>query len=397
MTPVAGEVKLGPITIYCPDASIDTFWFMDDLTGVLGVEYNSEAQGRLEGALRGKMRGVDIDHEADNVVVHARGVKALTTVLVALDSVAVSRPLWSSAAFDEALAAMTAWRRPRPVPYDVGAVVAVPLKEYDPKGRFGAALIATFASALWAAPPKGRRERGSPLLWVLDLTAPSVAELRARLAVGAGKPMGCAIVIDGEIVTGEWPVIGRRDVTTAGALAALERERHESSSGHTVLALAMRYAGLWAWDFGNPEYAEKHLLPGLEPPPDRRYLRELLEARLTAAFGRVPDGVREGPAVLHVHIAYPGSGLPRIIDVPKAPWLAKLMKERVPGVGEIYTGGGGGFLDVIARTSDAQAAVRATEQALAELRLTKDAFIDCYPEVSLDDLPVVERAFPRKE
>jgi len=191
-------------------------------------------------------------------------------------------------------------------------------------------------------------------------------------------------------------VIGRRDVTTAEALAALERERHESSSGHAVVALAMRYAGLWAWDFGNPEYAEKHLLPGVEPPPTRRYLRELLEARLTAAFGRVPGSVREGPAVLHVHIAYPGSGLPRIIDVPKAPRLAGLMKERLPGIGDVYTGGGGGFLDVTARTSDARVALRATEQALAELRLTKEALIDCYPEVALDELPVVERAFPSR-
>ena len=105
----------------------------------------------------------------------------------------------------------------------------------------------------------------------------------------------------------------------------------------------------------------------------------------------------DGPSVLHVHIAYPGGGLPRIIDVPKAPRLAQLMKERLPGVGDVYTGGGGGFLDVIARASDARVALRATEQALAELRLTKDALIDCYPEVPLDDLPVVERAFPRKE
>jgi hypothetical protein len=391
-----GQVSLGPLTIYFPDASLDTFWFMHDLTDILGVEYNSEAQARLEGALRGKRRGLDLDHEADCVVVHASGVKALTTALVALDSVAVARPLWSEEAFDRAVEAMSVWRRPRPLPYDPGAVVAVPLKEVDSRGRFGAALVATFESALWADPPKRRSERGSPLLWVFDLTAPSAAALRDRLTAGEGKPMGCAVVLDREIVTGEWPVIAHREVPTALALAALEHERGSSSSGHTVLALAMRYAGLWAWDFGNPEYAEKHLLPGEMPPPERRYLRELLEARLTTAFGRVPDSVREGPAVLHVHIAYPGNGLPRIIDVPKAPRLEKLMKEAVPGIGEVFTGGGGGFLDVIARTTDTRVALQEIERALAELRLTKEALVDSYPEVSIEDLHVVERAFPRR-
>ena len=57
-----GEVKLGPLTICFPDVSLDTFWFMQDLCEILGVEYNSEAQARLEGALRGKMRGLDPRH-----------------------------------------------------------------------------------------------------------------------------------------------------------------------------------------------------------------------------------------------------------------------------------------------------------------------------------------------
>jgi hypothetical protein len=109
------------------------------------------------------------------------------------------------------------------------------------------------------------------------------------------------------------------------------------------------------------------------------------------AFGRITDPVTRGPAVLHVHIAYPGNGLPRIIDGPKVPRLEALMRRTVPGIAEVFTGGGQGFLDVIANTSDAAVGVQATEQAVAELRLTKDTLIDCYPDVSLDGLYLVER------
>lgn len=231
-------------------------------------------------------------------------------------------------------------------------------------------------------------QRGGPLLFLFDLAASSIADLTEQVASGAGTPLGCRIVVDSDILSGTWPVIGARPVSEVDALAALTRERHESTTG--VADLLLRYTNLWAWEVG----VEVRLLPGVSPPPWRRYLRNLLEARLVAAFGKVPTPVTRGPAVLHVHIAYPGNGLPRIIDVPKAPRLAALMQASVPGIGSVFTGGGGGFLDVIARTSDAEAGVRATERALAELRLTKDALIDCYPEIPLDDLHVVERAFP---
>ncbi len=391
MTP--GEVKLGPLTIYFPDASFKTFWFMHDLCDIVGVEYNSEAQARLEGALRGKMRGIDLDHEADNVVVHARGVTAMTTVLIALDSVAVSRPLWQPEEFAGAIADMRRWRRPKPIAYDVGAFVAVPLAPFDPRARFGAAQVAVLDSALWspAAKAEARKDqRGSPLLFLFDLAASSIADLTERVASGAGTPLGCRIVVDSDILSGTWPVIGARPVSEVAALAALRRERHESTTG--VADLLLCYANVWAWDVG----AEVRLLPGVAPPPWRRYLRDLLEARLVAAFGSIPSPVTRGPAVLHVHIAYPGNGLPRIIDGPKAPRLAALMQASVPGIGNVFTGGGGGFFDVIARTSDAEAGVRASELALAELRLTKDALIDCYPAIPLDELHVVERAFPAR-
>ena len=67
MSDEEGQVSLGPLTIFFPDVSCDTFWFMEDLVDVLGVESNSEARAALKAALKGR-RAVHLEHEADNVV-----------------------------------------------------------------------------------------------------------------------------------------------------------------------------------------------------------------------------------------------------------------------------------------------------------------------------------------
>jgi hypothetical protein len=44
---------------------------------------------------------------------------------------------------------------------------------------------------------------------------------------------------------------------------------------------------------------------------------------------------------------------------------------------------------VIGRTSDVVAGGRAIEKAIAELRLVKDALVECFPPVPLEGLEVV--------
>jgi hypothetical protein len=285
------------------------------------------------------------------------------------------------------------------VPYGVGAVVACPLAPLDPAGRFGAAVVAAFESLLWSPEIRAEspRERGSPLLFVLELASPSIEALARDVEGGNGTAHGCSIVLDTEIVSGAWPVVGTRKVDEGEARGALERERHESTIAGALAGLAMHYAGLIAWDAGASTWADDKLLHGISPPQDRRLVRDLLEGRLRAASGRIPEPVSEGPAVLHVHIAYPGNGPPRIIDFPKAHKLAERVKRTVPGADVVFTGCGAGFLDVVARTSDARTGLRAVEQAVSELRISKDTLVDSYPDVPLDDLYLVERTFPPTE
>jgi hypothetical protein len=369
-----GQQVIGPLTVYFPDVSTPEFWFMRDLTEILGVETNAEAEERLCAALGSSTRTIDIDSEADNVLVHASSGPAMVRVLSALDSVAVNRPLWTADELRRTHDAMRVWRRPKPVAYRVDAIASVPLRG----GRFGAVHVAAFQEA--------GSVRGCPLVLLLDLCARSREDLARAIAEGEGKPVGCYVIVETEISSGEWPVLGTRPIRDVDVAALLARERGASSGAPCATDFVEAYAGLRAWDSYDPREYELKLLPGVPPPPSRRYRRDIFEARLVAAFGRQPEAIHEGPAVLDVHIAYPGDGLPRLIDLPKSRQLAERMRAQVPGTSAVTIGGGRGFLDVFARTTDAAAGIRVVEQAAHDLRIHRETLVEAFPAINLEGL-----------
>jgi hypothetical protein len=267
------HIAIGPVTVYFPDASIAEFWFMQDLTAVLGVETNAEAETTLVAALGSSRRGLDFDSEADAVVVHAKGVAALVRVLEALNSIAVLRPLWTPDELRDATEVMRAWRRPKPLPYDLGAIVGVPLRD----GTLGAGHVVAFTD--------GGSVRGSPLVVLLDLRAPTREELTAAVSRGDGNGVGCAVMIQSEIVSGEWPIVGTRPVDVdVGALMA--REARTSSSGGLLAWFLDAFHGFRLWDeMWDPQFYELMLLPGVAPPDSRRYLRDALRQRSSLPSG----------------------------------------------------------------------------------------------------------------
>jgi hypothetical protein len=377
-TSKVGEIAIGPLTVYFPDASLPDFWFAEDLTGMLGVETNDEAEQLLKAALGPSLRGFDLDSEADNVVLSAKGAAAMTRALAALDRIAVRRPLWTSGDLHDASEAMRAWRRPKPIPYDVGVVVGLPLRD----GTFGAGHVVGFQTA--------GTLRGFPLVVALDAHVAGPDDLARIVRNGGGPAVGCRVVIDHEILTGEWPVVGTRAVDVDAAQALLSREQGTSSSASLLTAFVEAYLGLRPWDeFHDPRKNELLLLPGIPPPASRCYLRDLFERRLTASFGRLPAAVLEGPAVLDVHIAYPGNGLPRLIDLPKSRQLAARIRSDVRGASEVFTGGGRGFLDVFAATTDAAAGIRAVEAAARDLGIHRETMVEAFPTVKIDGLNLV--------
>lgn len=122
------------------------------------------------------IRGVHIDHEADFVFVHAKSADMMVDVLRALDAIATARPLWTSDELEAVRTAMREWRRPRPVRYDVGAIVAVPLSD----GTFGALHVCTFT--------REGSSRGLPTVTLLDAHVAAVDEVarasESAMAVG---------------------------------------------------------------------------------------------------------------------------------------------------------------------------------------------------------------------
>jgi hypothetical protein len=368
------DIAIGPVTIHLPDASIADFWFMRDLAELLGVETNAEAESLLEAALGSARRGVDLDREADFVFVHAEGPAAMVRVLEALNSIAVNRPLWAPDEIRHATELMRAWRRPTPVPYDVGSVVRVPLRD----GTFGAAHVVAFAY--------GGSVRGLPLVVLLDVRSATGEDLAVATARGDGTGVGGAVILDSEIVSGEWPVVGTRS-SGGDHGALLAREEGQSSSASLMAGFLDAYHGLRLWDaMADPRFYELILLPGVPPPASRRYLRDVFEQRVQAACGRTPHTVATGPAVLDVHIAYPGGGLPRLIDLPKSRQLAERIARDVPGASIVVTGGGCGFLDVFASTTDAAAGIRAVEIAARDLGIDRVTMVEAFPALSLEGL-----------
>jgi hypothetical protein len=90
--------------------------------------------------------------------------------------------------------------------------------------------------------------------------------------------------------------------------------------------------------------------------------------------------------VLDVHIAYPGDGLPRIIDLPRSRQLAERIARDVPGASIVVTGGGRGFLDVFASTTDAAVGVRSVEVAARGLGIDRVTMVEAFSAVSLEGL-----------
>ena len=91
-------------------------------------------------------------------------------------------------------------------------------------------------------------------------------------------------------------------------------------------------------------------------------------------------------------IAYPGNGLPRVIDLPKSRQLVEKIRRTVPGATVVDAGGGGGTFDLFVATSDAAEGRQAIERAAAELRLHNDVFMEAFPAVCLEALGLARPA-----
>jgi hypothetical protein len=190
---------------------------------------------------------------------------------------------------------------------------------------------------------------------LFDVRATPITELEAMVAGGVGRPVAARFMMDTEMVSGEWSLAGARSIEHAGVDldAVAKREKGLSSGLGAAKSFLDAYFSLQPWDeWYDPRANDLMLLPGLAPPPTRRRLRDVFEQRLVAACSGVPKQTT-GPASIEVIIAYPGTGLPRVIDLPKPRQLSEKRRDIAHDVdGRSRDGAQGGDVTVLSRTKD---------------------------------------------
>jgi hypothetical protein len=70
------SISIGPVEVHPPSPGLADWWFLQDLTGLLGTDTNAEAEARLQHAIGRRSRDllarVDFDSEAGGVGVRAK-------------------------------------------------------------------------------------------------------------------------------------------------------------------------------------------------------------------------------------------------------------------------------------------------------------------------------------
>lgn len=366
------DLVVGPFTVHLPDASDPTFWLMHDLAGLFGIEENGEAAKRLKKALRDRKLRIDVDHESDFVFVHAKSARAMMATLGVLEQIAPGT--LRGVDLDGVLAVLAAHRRPKPKAYDVGDVFAVSLGGEG----FGAIQVMSF-------PDASERFRGSPIALALDLATPDLDSLRARLEAGEGRPLAARQILDVEIVSGMWPRLLSRPLPPVDVAKLTTRERGRSGPIQTILGACL---GFEPWEQFEPHPHERYLLDGVTPPR-KRHRRTVFERRVLEVLGGARPACEEGPATLHVLVAYRGHSkeVPNL-ELPKLTTLYREMGAHappdLPHEERCLGGGFDGYLDLFLRTADVARALAHLDRVATSLGVTNDMLVERFPPFAFD-------------
>lgn len=251
--PAAGDaVEVGPLTVFFPRGSERSFWFSEDLTELLGVEVNADAEARLRAALGERPPGrLGFDTEADAVLVRASNPDLLRHVLLTLRALSVDPEQLPVDVIEAGVAAMRAAPRPRRQRWAVGDVFGVPLADGTftagqvvdtPGPRLGATL------ALMDHPPRAA------------LAADELEEIVTARTVTILHTTAA------DLDDGTFPVIGRGPVLVdpdSGPQGPVTRGHSWDGIGW----MANAWWGLYPWDgLADPRALDKMLTSGLSAP-----------------------------------------------------------------------------------------------------------------------------------
>jgi hypothetical protein len=89
------SISIGPVEVHPPSAGLGDWWFLQDLTGLLGTDTNAEAEARLQHAIGRRSRDLlarlEFDSDAGGVGVRARSQADISEVAKVIAELAESR------------------------------------------------------------------------------------------------------------------------------------------------------------------------------------------------------------------------------------------------------------------------------------------------------------------
>lgn len=270
---MASALKVGLLEIELPTASDPKYRIDADLAELFGLEYTSEAVERLKKAWKdapGTGR-LDLDADSDSVMIVA-GKDAILRAALLINELSIpsKRQQLSDEDVDEVRARLKAHKRPRPHPWRVGDLFALPLKD----GSFA------LGQVLW----EDTFAPGS------KLRAPTCALFDTRLVradlegvdLAALRGVSILHVLPASLDDGVWVVIGHAPpVLDPFSGPCGEPGKVGAVSWDGLGTLAHAWWGLEPWNpYGPNSDYEKFLLFGVTRPEGAHLLtREELLAR----------------------------------------------------------------------------------------------------------------------
>ncbi|MEO0248885.1 MAG: Imm26 family immunity protein [candidate division WOR-3 bacterium] len=254
------KVVIGPLIVHLPTATIPDFWLSHDLADLMGLESNSLAEEKLEGAvacLPMKIKNsVSLDHDSDFVTVHSNTAEGIVEMVKIILALAVNNSASRVDAEDMArfTSACEHCKAPARAKWARGDVFAVPLKN----GSYG------FGVVLEASE--------TPLLGLLDICSQtsnvdSVALINTKI-VSAQR------VTPDLLDNGRWHIVGRRKRGVLGIICGGIRKLLRGGNPPSYVIgsgifenLANAYHGIEPWNVMDEEdFFDKLLKIGVRRP-----------------------------------------------------------------------------------------------------------------------------------
>lgn len=182
------EIELSRLTLFAPDEMTSRWFISRDFAGDFGLEYSSEAAGRLRKALP---HGAEVEYEADAVTVTIAKKSNVVPALLAIYECLG----WDPAEVLAAEPRILSFKRPRPRKLAVGDVFLVPVAEE----QFGIGQVLDV-------------HYGHPTVALFRVTG-TEGELEVGHAEICGsKPLTILHTLGNSLLTSEWRIIGNEPV-----------------------------------------------------------------------------------------------------------------------------------------------------------------------------------------